>query len=379
LSTNHRKPKTLLFSNGDYQKQRPLKFSDCLGMTISELTDLFFSVNPYNRRNLGTYLMTDTLVKNIDAKWIRRNHDFSQDKDVDSVVTNHLHCISSHFEVDLPYWENILKYPIKVIPLSAGFLYNGENGGHPPPLSNDIVYLFSAIAERNEIGVRGEYDADILERHGIKNVRVIGCPSLFYHMNRNFQVRCMDKMNNLNFTFSTDFANLNISQKVFLHTHMKPFWYVMNIYREGRIGVDFTMQKAPTWEISDLSRIINYDEARDFFAGSGRFFFSVADWIAALRKNDFCLGTRFHGNIAGILASVPTLMLNIDGRMRGLNRYHKIPSIDIEEFDPGRPVEYYRELCDYSEFNKNYSTSYDNFIDYCRKNDVALKSECEEV
>jgi hypothetical protein len=343
-------------------------------MTVAEATDMFFSVSPYNRRNLGTYLMTDSLVKNIDALMIPRNFDFSMIEGVDSVVTNYFHCVSSYFEIDWPYWDKILKYPFKIIPLTCGFMYNGENGGYPQPISKEIVKLFGAISERCEIGVRGEIDADILEKYGIKNVRVLGCPSLYYHMDREFQVNCDNhSVKSVNFNFSTDFQNLNISQKTFLHTHMKLFWYFLRIFDENRLTVDFTLQKPPAWEIVDLSRVINYQEAKRFFIGGGRSFFSVKDWIAALLKNDFCIGTRFHGNIAGVLASIPTLMINIDIRMRELNRYYKIPSINIDEFDPSKPIEYYRELCDYSEFNKNYSKTYDNFIDYCKKNDVALR------
>jgi hypothetical protein len=318
--------------------------------------------------------MTDSLVKNLDAKLIRRHHDFSEDRDAHSVVTNILHCVASFYEVDWPYWEKILKYPVKIVPMSAGFMYNGENGGYPQPLSSDIVRLFSMIAERNEIGVRGEVDAEILAEHGIKNVRVIGCPSLFYHMNRDFTVNDGSrKVEKINFNFSTDFANLNISQKYFLHVHMNLFWYAVNMFRSRKASIDFTLQKALTWEISDVSRIINYDEARDFFEECGRFFFSVKDWIEALKQNDFCIGTRFHGNVAGVLAQIPTLMINIDLRMKNLCRYHDIPSIDIADFDPDMPIGYYRDLADYSEFNKNYTKTYDNFVDYCNKNQVALK------
>ena len=368
------RPKTLLFSNGDFQLQPPLTFLELSDLSVRELNHVFFSASPYNRRNLGTYLMTDTLAKNIDAKWIRRNHDFSEDMNADSVVTNILHCVASFYEVDLPYWDNIFKRAINVVPMSAGFMYNGENGGYPSELSSDIVRLFSKIAERNEVGVRNEVDAEILGKHGVKNVRVIGCPSLFYHMSRDFTVKenC-ERVQSTNFNFSTDFANLNISQKYFLHTHMKLFWYMLNVYRKHEIDVDFTMQKALTWEVSDMSRVINYDEARDFFEGKGRFFFSVKDWTEALKKNDFCIGTRFHGNVAGILASTPTLMINIDLRMKKLNEYHNIPAIDIADFDPNKPMEYYYEKADYSKFNSNFAKTYDNFIDYCKKNKVALK------
>jgi len=373
---NNSKPQTLLFHNGDFQKQHPIKFCDALNMTFSDITDIFYSYNSNVRCNLGIYLMTDSLFRNIDAKCIYGDHNFSKDFNADSVVTIMLHAISSFFDIGfLPYWKKVLKYPIKIVPMSVSFIYNGKNGDLPQPLSRDIIYLLSAIAERNEIGVRGEYDADILEKYGITNVRIIGCPSLYYHMDRNFQVENTRELKSTNFNFSTDFANLNIPRKNFLDIYMKLFWYALNIFSEKKIDIDLTLQKSPPREIMDLLPFANYNVFKDFFTNKGRLFFSVKDWIAAIKQNDFCFGTRFHGNVAGVLAGIPTLMINIDGRMKQLNRYYKIPSIDIENFDPNKPIEYYKELCDYSEFNKNYAKTYDNFIDYCKKNDVALKAE----
>ena len=118
---------------------------------------------------------------------------------------------------------------------------------------------------------------------------------------------------------------------------------------------------------------MSYKEIHSFYKDCGRYFYSVNDWIKSLRKDDFSMGSRFHGNIAAILAGIPALMVNVDNRMKGMNDFYKISSIDIKDFDLEKPLAYYRELADYSKFNQNYAAAYDNFVDYCERNGVRLR------
>ena len=363
--------KTYLFHNGDYNKRSPIAFKECMALKAEELAWIFHVEAPYNRKNTGIYLMTDALRKNVKAECIPRHFNFTEK--ADSVVTNILHRIGSTLEIDFAYWDRILQYVDKIIPLSLGFAF--DKNGEIAQLSNDLVNFLKILSERAEIGVRGEYDADALNKCGIRNVRVIGCPSLHYHMDRDFKIlKSVDPIKKIHINFSTDFGNLGISQKDFLRQHMPFMWYFLDIFDKNSYELDFSLQKPPFTEASDIGTILlSYGEVQRLFEGCGKYFFSVKDWIKGISGNDFSIGTRFHGNIAAILAGVPTLMINIDKRMKELNSYYKIPSIDINEFDPSKPIEYYYELADYSEFNKNFALTHDNYVDYCHKNSVELK------
>jgi hypothetical protein len=327
--------------------------------------------NPNGNRNTGTYLMTDTLAKIIDAdEFIPRFHNF--ETRADTVVTNILHRIGTNLKVDLPYWENILNHADRVIPLSLGFAFDK---GKIAPLDRGLEKLLRMLAERAEIGVRGEYDADYLNGYGIKNVRIIGCPSMFYHLNREFTVNSnVNDLQRINFNFSTDFANLGISQKDAVEIHWPLLRYFIDAFEQKLFSIDFTLQKPPFAEVCDIhSILLSYGEVHHFYSACGRYFYSAKDWIEGMRNNDFSIGTRFHGNIAAILARVPALMINLDKRMEEMNKFYKIPAIDISDFDNRKPIEYYGELADYSEFNKCYGKVYDNFVNYCEKNGVKLK------
>lgn len=362
------KKKTLLFHNGDYNKQKPIAFSKLTKMSIEKIAKLFLTHN--YRQNTGMLLMSDSLAKNIDADWIPTHYNF-ENVHADAVVTNVLHCISPEHYWDKQYWDNILKSGIKIVPLSLGFRYdkNGEVF-----LSKDMQYTLSAIAERNEIGVRGVFAAEILNKHGIKNVRIIGCPSVFYHMNPDFYVEQPKKeINRINFNFNLNFHELCEPHKDFITRDSKIFMYFFNYYNQKKYHIDYTMQTQFFKEISGYNYFIKYEHIKDFLIKSGRYFFSVDDWIKALKKNDFSIGTQIHGNIAAILAGVPALPICVDKRMIEMCKFHKIPYIDINNFDSNKPLEYYKELCDFSEFNKHYQENYNNFVDYCKKNNVMLK------
>lgn len=364
--------KVLLFHN-NAQPKKPKSYRDYMeGSTEDMVRELCYE-NAYGWRNTGTCLMTDTLRKIVDAdEMIPRFYEFPEH--VDTVVTNILHRIGSNLKVDFEYWENILAHADRVVPLSMGFAFSD---GEIAPASEDLKKFLHMLAERCELGVRTVYDAEFLNDMGIKNVRVIGCPSLFWHMDRNFRVDdSRHELRRINTNFTTDFANLGISQKDAVDIHWPLLLYFRHIHEAGKIGLGLTMQKPPFAEINDIHAILlSYAEVHDFYKDCGRYFYCVDDWINGLKSDDFSMGTRFHGNVAAVLAGVPTLPVNVDKRMKGMNDYFKIPSIDIEDFDPEKPVEYYREKADYTEFNKNYKKAYDNFVDYCNKNGVRLRGE----
>ena len=73
-----------------------------------------------------------------------------------------------------------------LVPISVGVQSMARNVDitlHP-----DTVKLLRTMAERAVLGVRGEYTAAVLEKNGIVNFRIIGCPSLYQGMNEKFRV-----------------------------------------------------------------------------------------------------------------------------------------------------------------------------------------------
>ncbi len=369
LSSNENSS-TLLIYNRDYHQQSPVKYRDCFNKAPQELYDIFCSKR--YRMNTGTFLMTDTLAKLLDAKWIYPyDFDAMKNSNVTALVTNAFHCISPKYVFDKDYWQRILDTGIKIVPMTCGFRYHEKGDIY---LTEDMVYILTQIAERNEIGVRGEKSAEILNSYGIKNVRIVGCHSLFYHNIRDYQIKKKDrKIKKINFNFNQCYQDFFQSHLDFCRSSAVFFEYIYRYFKSHAYEIHYSMQTSFMKEWMGYNNFTHYEYVKEFPLKTGTYYFSVDDWIEGIRSCDFSLGTQFHGSVAAILSGVPALIFNIDDRMKELCQVHNIPNIDIEDFDKNKTLEYYFDKTDYTEFNKNYGALYDNFLEYCSKNEIKLR------
>src|SRR5699024_4947713 len=73
-------------------------------------------------------------------------------------------------------------------------------------------------------------------------------------------------------------------------------------------------------------------------------------WFKELGESyDFCVGTRIHGNVAGMLGGTPSLVLAHDSRTTELARFTGIPYRMFSEVQDKPLAELYAEA-DYSQF-----------------------------
>ena len=340
--------------------------------TVSEILDMSLG---YVIKHLATIpstagcLYVDTLYKILDAGYAQTHSlnsvNFSE---CNTLVVDDLVHISGEFSTLSKYHDILLKHKnIKIVPISFGIFHGYE-------LTARDKLILKMMSERAEIGCRNELVADILNKSGIKNIRVIGCPSLFYHMDRNFSIANKKDLQKINFSCLVWPVKFKKATKNYLD-------YVLKTSQ--KYETIFTLQENPISELFDYIPFDNtyivriLEEKNDFLQyllNCGKYFYNLSDWIHGLIECDFTFSRKIHGSVASILAGVPAFCIAVDKvRMGGICEYHKIPFIHYTEFDDSKPIEYYYELADYTEFNKSYAATYDNFIDYCRKNDVDLK------
>lgn len=66
------------------------------------------------------------------------------------------------------------------------------------------IKFFKTLSERAiSLGVRGEFTADCLNLMGIKNVRIIGCPSFYKYFNGVYPVIPQPQNSNVQMTFTS--------------------------------------------------------------------------------------------------------------------------------------------------------------------------------
>ncbi|RIZ55039.1 polysaccharide pyruvyl transferase family protein [Vibrio sp. PID23_8] len=206
--------------------------------------------------------------------------------------------------------------------------------------------LLAVISERSSgVGVRGDFTAEVINHCGIKNVEVLGCPSIF-------TFGCAPKLR-------------DITPGEMTRIGVGPTRYVLNATNDSnrfdkqRQLYQFAIREASSiyyqseqYEIKELSReqqnetqhqlaqsyygINNRQTLRNALLEKGKYHTSLSSWLADVKKDDLYIGTRIHGAIAATLAGTPPILITHDNRTKELAETMAVPNIGIEEFNVAR-------------------------------------------
>ncbi|MCL2398862.1 MAG: polysaccharide pyruvyl transferase family protein [Defluviitaleaceae bacterium] len=313
--------------------------------------------------NTGNLIFDYTLKQIIDAELIPMNQirKFNAD-DYKTFITTAFIWIQPNEPKLIAWYKSILSY-VKdkpLIPISVGL--QSPTFSSDFKIHEDTVKILTEMAERCVLGVRGYYSAEILNKHGIKNIKVVGCPSLYLNLdpNSNFSIKNIKNPSKSCSNFRAFHGKLRDHEKNFLkYCADKDFSFV------EQNQITLTKNCAPN----------DYPKLKKWMEDKSKIFFCAEEWIDFMRSFDFNIGYRFHANVAAILAGVPSLFLAIDSRVTEMCEFFKLPTIKPEAFDPQKDLEYYSELADYTQFNSNFSKLIENFKDFCNDNHITLKGK----
>ncbi len=284
-----------------------------------------------------------------------RDNDFSQ---YSAVVTPVICWIKENHDIsEWDRWAAAHLGNIPFIPLSIGL----ESPQRKPDfaLHPQTAKFLAKLAEKAVIAVRGYYSAEILSKYGIKNLQVIGCPSLYLNLERGFAIH---------------------------HDHSEPEKTVVNfstfwrrpgnrdwqfLLWSARNNMSFVEQTMKLWNPCDLSGNTSAVLA-DWLKEKERIFLDVDEWRKYIREFDFSLGQRMHGNVIALWEGIPSLFLTMDARMEEMCEFFHLPCLSARDFDAEKPVEYYYELADYTEFIKHYPSCLKDFYTFLAKNHLDL-------
>ena len=228
-------------------------------------------------------------------------------------------------------------------------------------------FLDFVAGHSRSIGVRGHHTADVLDRMGIRNVEVIGCPSAFWQG----RAPRLDGAGSL-----PPCPRLAVHSTPLGHYRDK----VSALMAHGmRHGADYILQ-SEAW----MMPLLTQGDGADAGTGDGGpallhenllfyaypecdparlrtwlerrllVFFGMAQWLDRIGTYDFVYGSRFHGNMAALQAGVPALNMPFDTRTRELCEYLNLPTLPLEDFNAGVPLGRLRELADFSLYNRTY-------------------------
>lgn len=230
----------------------------------------------------------------------------------------------------------------------------------PVKLTEGTEKFIRLVAERSHtIGVRGEITADVMEKLGISNVRVTGCPSLLDlpekfsapPANIDDAVVAGNFTNNAREHAFSDQALTQLESELFRELMRRRGYYILQNERHEiallkSLIHSESLDEQDYWHLNRVKELFllneEYSELIDYLRWRSKIFFSVHEWVRFMRTVDFSFGTRFHGNVAAVLAGKPTFMFCHDYRTLELARFYRLPHRLV---DPAKKTPTLQELC----------------------------------
>ncbi len=275
-------------------------------------------------------------------------------------------------------FESLRGLDVPVILVGLGV--QTDRPGVIPRLSEGTLQLIQfASSTSGTIGVRGKFSAQVLDHYGIRNVRVVGCPS--------FLAKGDGPILREGIVLDDEAVILHGTR----HNFEPPSLFNRYIYREA---FDRNLQLLLQSELSDiyfsLGRTNNEqimraalasamdcygamgNEISEYLMTRSRVYFNYDEWLSAYRTVSFSVGTRMHGAIAGLLGGVPSLLICHDDRTRELADVLPLPYIMAEEVDIARSLNFrkLRALVDTDSINEKYVRYRENFELFWSENGI---------
>jgi len=244
------------------------------------------------------------------------------------------------------------------------------------------VEAWKIIADKCEtIGVRGVYSAEVFNDIGIKNIRVIGCPSFYRNLRPSIDIRPLDPANarvglTLNKYLSADYASnatkTNRMQRALIQAVAKrPH---NRLYSQGEREETLAIYETGEAKQQHIDSILEKfglegdGEVETLIRERMQAFFDVDEWAADARDNvDVLVGFRLHGNVIGLHQGIPAIYFTYDSRIRELATLFAVPSIEVEDYLPIN-LEKIFENADFSKTQHAYRLNYAEYHRFLTEN-----------
>ncbi|MCG4272924.1 polysaccharide pyruvyl transferase family protein [Acetobacter senegalensis] len=312
--------------------------------------------------NTGNIVFTNSIINLLECEIVSEDAEEGTLSNFDQFITTELIWLRENVQPWLSLTKQLEKAGDKpLVPISIGLqskYFKKDFCLHP-----EIISILKAMEEKTCFAVRGIYTYDILYKNGIRNMEVIGCPSLYqiplYQNSFDFlkDYKYGKAVSNFR-TFDTDLTEKEYKVLKYLSKNCDGFVEQTFDYIQNINGSDSEIDK---W-IEDSKSI----------------YFDVDTWLLNSKKYNFSIGSRFHGNVMAILSGVPALFLAIDSRTKEMTNFFDLPSLEFEDFDEYRTMEYYRDSTNYDNFIKKYNYNTQNFISYLSKCNINISEKYKE-
>lgn len=241
-------------------------------------------------------------------------------------------------------------------------------------LSTAVKKFINAILDKGTvIGIRGADTAEFLSELGYtegEHFQIIGCPSM-YTFGKHLKIRDTEKGRDCPVAF-----NLSQSMKArkFITRARGEFddvIYVGQVMAELQTlywGSDFRVYNTDEgWDVNNMTFPSTLDHPL-YKEDKVRFFVNAHEWVDFMKTRDFVFGTRLHGNIAGVIAGTPSLMIAKDKRMKELAEFHGLCYIMDNHLKNYKDIHELIADTDFHKPEKKHEENFLNFLDFLAVN-----------
>lgn len=346
--------------------------------------------------NIGDAFVFDSSLKlldfdTIDVMKIRT----VTDADIDRYNAEYDYCFlrgSNYVHASMD-WENAiytlerLKIPVLAFGIGAQAPCTG-----PLVLSETTRRVLALIADRSvSLGVRGTFTAEVLWELGIKNVRVVGCPTMFRVNDPDLRIDLppLGAVREVAFTLrrevSASYAQdidhyLSIQRQAILDLAGR---FAVEVWAQGEIEEKKIVLGTPQQRdeamqaLRDGKWLHGADDPLAELYGR-RLFYSdiVADYEARARTKDLAVGYRLHGNLMALANRVPSVYFTYDSRTTEFADTFQIPCFDVF---CGRPfvLDEFWDQGRFEKFNRAYHQRYRDMRGFLDENGIGHRMAAE--
>ncbi len=287
------------------------------------------------------------------------------------------------------YWENApsvlarLKIPIVAFGIGAQAPSKGKL-----VLNQATRRVLALIAERSvSLGVRGSYTADVLWSLGIRNARIIACPTVFRNNDPGLRIDLppLETVRDVAYTlrrevdasYAQDLERyLNLQRQTILDLASR---FNLDVLAQGEVEEKGVLWGDPGQRAAAIEKL----RTEGWLRGPGdpleklyatNLFYSdvVTDFEQKLRQKQLVLGYRLHGNLLGLANRVPSVYFTYDSRTAEFAETLQIPSFDVFSGRTFRLEDYWDQSL-FERFNRAYYQTYRAMRLFLDENGVSHK------
>lgn len=253
--------------------------------------------------------------------------------------------------------------------------------------------LIKVISERSKlVSVRDSFTQEALEKYGITNTIVTGCPSNFINLSptlgRTIQYKAsaildksmgLDKARiHLSEYSGGNSASLKVLSKTLEILRQSPSFYVV----QSPELLPFLLGESEDLPIvySTASMMKGKMKASDLLKAKTLHFSLIEAWMDFARTCDISLGMRIHGNMLPLQAGVPSIVIGHDSRTSGLANAMGIPLISADDFCKCSlknlmPKVLEANIFAMEEYDEKRKELHKNFVQFFEANNIEMKNQ----